>query len=174
MTAKAFAAALLLVVLGGCTAQEAPQGSPKPHDRSQEAPKPHDPELTAPPVPILKVGDPAALDLFGDGQATVTIAATERTTQPDRLVVTIDLVLNKAGKPITGGPHNFVFRDAGSEMHKAQTSADAFPPELLPVAFTTAGQRSHGRLYFDVPAGSVAGGYIQLVTGALVHAVWKI
>ncbi|HZM76618.1 MAG TPA: hypothetical protein VFC19_12875 [Candidatus Limnocylindrales bacterium] len=128
------------------------------------------------PVPVLRIGQPAAIDLFGDGRATITVATTElsKLDNGDRLVVTIDILLNKAGKPISGGPENFRFRDADSVLHNALTDERAFPPQLPSVTLTTAGQAVHGRLYFDVPAGSAAGGHIQLMTGALVHAVWAV
>lgn len=129
------------------------------------------------PVPVLNIGQPAAIDLFGDGQATVTVAATELSrldNENERLVVTIDIQLIKAGKPITGGPENFRFRDKGSLLHQAQTDEQSFPPQLPSISFTTTGQSAHGRLYFDVPAGSAAGGHVQLMTGALVHAVWTV
>jgi len=154
------AAALLL--LSGC---------------AQETPARPTTEQTRIPVPVLKVGQPAAIDLFGDGQATITVAAIELSKLDDgndRLVVTIDMLLNKAGKPITGGPENFRFRDKGSVMHKARTDEQTLPPGLPSLNFTTTGQAAHGRLFFDVPTGSAAGGHIQLMTGALVHAVWIV
>jgi hypothetical protein len=135
-------------------------------------------------VPILHIGDSFAADLFGDGQATVTITATQLSnetvsgepTSPGtvRLVATVDVVLNKAGKPITGGPENFVFLDASKALYPARTSQQAFPPALARADLTTTGQHASGKVFFDVPTGSVAGGRIQLVTGRLVHAVWQL
>ena len=153
----------VLLLLSGCAQQ-----APAPPSKNEE---------TRIPVPVLKVGQPAAIDLFGDGQATITVAAIELSKLDDgndRLVVTIDMLLNKAGKPITGGPENFRFRDKGSVMHKARTDEQTLPPGLPSLNFTTTGQAAHGRLFFDVPTGSAAGGHIQLMTGALVHAVWIV
>lgn len=154
--------ALVLLALAGCTAEtkKAPEAKPE-----------------RPPLPVLKVGEPAAIDLLGDGRATVTVAAAELSKldgTSDRLVVTIDILLNKAGKPITGGPENFRFRDKDSGMYQAQIDDKSFPPQLASISLTTTGQSAHGRLYFDVPAGNAEGGHIQLMTGALVHAVWTL
>jgi hypothetical protein len=127
------------------------------------------------PIPVLKVGQPAAIDLLDDGQATITIAAADVSRlddTSDRVVVTVDILLNKAGRPVTGGPENFRFRDKGSGMHQARTDEQALAPTLPSTSFTASGQAAHGRLFFDVPSGSASGGHIQLMTGALVHAVW--
>jgi hypothetical protein len=155
--------ALTAFALSACTSTP-PAAKPAPPDVAQ----------TRLPVPVLKVGQPASIDLIGNGQATVTIATTELSKLDDgsdRLVVTVEILLNKAGKPITGGPENFRFRDKDAVLHKAQV--DGAQP-LASVSFTTSGQTTQGRLYFDVPAGSAAGGHIQLMTGALVHAVWSV
>jgi hypothetical protein len=162
----------LATLLAGCAANSAqPAGRPSPPA----------PEI---PVPILHVGESFAADLFGDGQATITIATTqlsERTVPGEatsagnvRLVVTVDIVLNKAGNPITGGPENFVFLDSSNVLHPSRVSQQVFPPALARVNLSTTGQHAGGKLFFDVPAGSVAGGHVQLVTGRLVHAVWQI
>lgn len=163
----------LAVVLTGCAGTGGQPGS-RPSPQAS-------PEI---PVPILHIGDAFAADLFGDGQATITITATELSNQTAsgepsspgnvHLVVTVDVVLDKAGKPITGGPENFVFLDASKALHSARTSQQAFPPALARADLTTTGQHASGKVFFDVPAGSVAGGRIQLVTGRLIHAVWQL
>jgi len=158
------AAATFAIVLAGC-------------GTGARTAKPSAPEEAGIPVPILKVGDPFAVDLLGDGQATVTVLATEVSASAKedvRLVVTVRIVLNKAGNPITGGPENFRFRDRGAHFYQPQTSAQTFAPELVPVNLTTAGQQANGKLFFEMPADSVTGGHIQLVSGRLVHALWKV
>jgi hypothetical protein len=160
--------AATLFVLSGCANSPAEVRQPAP------APSVSRP---GPLVPVLKTGEQTAIDLFGDGQASVTLAATKLSTLPggkDRLVATIDIVLTKAGQPVTGGPENFRFLDGKKALHDAQISESEFPPGLPSVTFATSGQKSHGRIYFDVPAGSVSGGYLQLMTGGLVHAVWGL
>lgn len=160
---KAFALIALLALAGCASTAAAGQRDTQP---------------TAPPIPVLKVGEPAAIDLFGDGQVTVTVASAEAIEDEDtgrvRLVAAITITLDKAGDAVSGGPENFGFLDANQEMHPARTSRDAFPPELTTASFTTDGQQEQGKVFFEVPAEAVAGGHIQLMTGALVHAVWRV
>jgi hypothetical protein len=112
------------------------------------------------------------IDLFGDGHATVTVLAAE-TSPGSPLVVTVTIKLDKLGKPLTCGPENFRFLDAADEMHDARTDA-SHAPVLGPVNLTTAGQQVSGKLLFDVTPEKAKGGHLQLMTGRLVHAVWKI
>jgi hypothetical protein len=162
----------LLVILGGCAspATVAPTAPATP---------------TAPPVPVLRVGEAFTADLFGNGKATITVADMEISGRsiPDdppvagdtvHLVVTIKILLDRAGDPLAGGPGNFRFRDSAATVHTARTSNAAFPPELAQVNLVTAGQQAQGRVFFDVPRESVGGGHIQLMTGRLVHAVWRV
>ncbi len=134
---------------------------------------------------MLKVGEAFAADLMGNGLATITVSEVEVTDRPVsgdpplagdivHLVVTVRILLDRPGSPLAGGPANFRFRDADATMHTARTSEAAFAPGLAPVDLTTAGQQAAGRLFFDVPPDSVGGGHIQLVTGRLVHAVWRL
>lgn len=130
-----------------------------------------------PPVPVLRVGQAAAIDLFGNGQADVTVTEAKVSAPVDgreRLVVTIDIKLVRAGDPVTGGPENFRFRDNTKAIHEARTSEEKASPQLKSVNLAVTGQESHGRLFFDVPAGAAGGGYVQLMTGSLVHAIWQI
>ncbi|MBB5868752.1 hypothetical protein F4553_002131 [Allocatelliglobosispora scoriae] len=165
-----FAAVLIALVLGGCTSTVQPDA---PVALSPVTRQSADPEI---PVSVLGVGDSFGADLRGDGHATITV--TEVSAVPAaapgrvRLVVTVAILLDKAGDPITGGPENFRFRDAPGTVHKAQTGA--LRPALPSVSLTTTGQRSGGKLFFDIPAGSAKGGYLQLMTGNLVHALWKV
>src|SRR5688572_29731055 len=124
-----------------------------------------------PAIPSLAVGAPTGIDLLGDGKATVTVMAAEMGSP---LVVTIKIRLDKAGKPVTGGPENFRFRDVKDAMHTARTDAAAFAPALPPVNLTTDGQEAFGKVVFDVAPEVAKGGHLQLMTGRLVHAVWKI
>lgn len=183
-TVTVAATVMVLLVLTGCASnqpanQPANQRADQPAGRAANQPANQSVKQQAdpPPVPVLKVGEPFSADLQGDGQATITVAEavlSKLDGVSDRLVVTVDIRLNKAGKPITGGPENFHLRDKDSTMHKAQIDEQAFPPRLPSVSFTTAGQSAHGRLYFDVPAGNTEGGVIQLMTGVIVHAVWTL
>ncbi|MGC5330414.1 hypothetical protein [Micromonospora sp. DT62] len=160
--------AVALIPLGGCVDPATPQGAPE----ATAVPK----ETAAPPVPVLRLGQEAAIDLFGNGLASVTVTGADlspRAAGREYLVVTVDIKLLKAGKPVTGGPENFIFRDNAKATHPAQVSDQAASPQLRSVNFTTVGQASHGRLFFDVPTGTASGGYVQLVTGNLVHAVWQ-
>lgn len=166
MTAKvsraAAVAVVLVLTLTGCTA--APVETTKP-----AAPTPAGSGV---PVPVLKVGDPFTADLLGDGQATITVVGTE--VSGAQLVVTVKVMLNKAGEPVTGGPENFLFKDSTNVIYRARTSNDAYPPELASVDLATTGQQLEGKIIFDVPAELVAGGQIQLITGRMVHALWKV
>ncbi|HZN17537.1 MAG TPA: hypothetical protein VFB84_05005 [Micromonosporaceae bacterium] len=170
-------AAVLALALAGCGGEAPPEQTARPASPASKQP--------VIPVPVLKVGEAFAADLLGDGRATVAIVATEvsavrRADDPSapagrvQLVAMVKIVLDKAGKPILGGPRNFIFRDAKSALHPARTSREAFPPELMAVNFTTAGQHADGKIVFDVPPDLVAGGQIQLVTGQLVHAIWSV
>jgi hypothetical protein len=119
------------------------------------------------------VGQPAPIDLLGDGHATITIVdAVAAAGQP--LVVSIKITLDKAGQPVVGGPANFRFRAANQTMYDARTDAAAFAPALAEVNLTTAGQEAYGKVLFDIAPDQVTGGQLQLMTGRLVHAVWKI
>ncbi|HET8657510.1 MAG TPA: hypothetical protein VFM55_00750 [Micromonosporaceae bacterium] len=180
MIAKArFAAAVAVLglVLAGCGGTTPPEQTARPASSASKQP--------VIPVPVLKIGEPFAADLLGDGRATVAVVTTEISTvrraddpsAPEgrvQLVATVKIMLDKAGKPIMGGPRNFIFRDAKSTLHPARTNRAAFPPELVAVNFTAAGQHAGGKIVFDVPPDLVAGGQIQLVTGQLVHAVWSV
>jgi len=148
------------LVLGGCAANTPQTVEPA---ASQ----------AGPPIPILAVGAPMGLDLLGDGKATITLLAADMAAGSP-LVVTIKIRLDKAGKPITGGPENFRFRDAKDAMYTARTDAAAFAPALPPVNLTTQGQEAFGKVVFDVTPELAKGGHLQLMTGRLVHAVWKI
>lgn len=176
MTGNAFralaAVGLLLLALSGCG------GDPPPVQTIAATP-------TAPPVPILKVGDGFTADLLGNGQATITVTGAEvsgRSIPGDppatgdvvHLVVSVKILLDRAGAPVEGGPANFRFRDSNATVHSARTSGTAFPPELAPVNLVTAGQEAHGRVFFDVPSEAVGGGHIQLMTGRIVHALWRV
>ncbi|MEH1098375.1 hypothetical protein [Micromonospora sp. CPCC 205561] len=157
-----------LIPLGGCADPATPQAAPEVTAV---------PEETATPVPVLRLGQEAAIDLFGDGLASVTVTGADLSPQAagrEHLVVSVDITLVKAGKPVTGGPENFIFRDNAQATHPAQVSDQAASPRLKSVNFTAVGQASHGRFFFDVPTGAASGGYVQLVTGRLVHAVWQI
>ncbi|MEV4847897.1 hypothetical protein AB0K20_32435 [Micromonospora matsumotoense] len=159
--------AVALTPLGGCTDPATPQTAP------EAAPT----ETAAPPIAVLRLGQQAAIDLWGNGQASVTVTAADLSPPAagrENLVVTVDIRLLKAGKPVTAGPENFIFRDTAQATHPAQVSAQVAAPQLTSTAFTTAGQASHGRVYFDVPTGTANGGHVQLVTGKLVHAMWQI
>lgn len=169
--------AIVALILTGCGGT-APSGDMAGPNRPA-------PAFSGIPVPVLNVGDPFPVDLPGDGRATVTIVATEVSARPTpndpdapagkvQLVVTVAMVLDKAGKPITGGPHNFLFRDANLTFHPARADASAFGPGLPVVSLSTTGQRAGGRIAFDVPPDLVRGGQIQLVTGRLVHAIWRV
>lgn len=153
------AATVLALFLAGCTAKEPSSNTTKPTE-------------SVVPVPMLKVGDSFTADLLGDGQATITVVATEVVAA--QLVVTVKVLLNKAGKPVTGGPENFLFKDSTNVIYRARTSKDAFPPELVSADLATTGQRLEGKIVFDVPAELVAGGRIQLITGRMVHALWRV
>ncbi|MFG2011599.1 hypothetical protein ACGFNF_21290 [Micromonospora sp. NPDC048868] len=160
--------AVALIPLGGCADPATLQGAPEATVLAKET--------ATPPVPVLRLGQDAAIDLFGNGLAGVTVTGAELSPQAagrEHLVVTVDIKLLKAGKPVTGGPENFVFRDNAQATHPAQVSDQAASPRLRAVNFTTVGQASHGRFFFDVPKGTASGGYVQLVTGKLVHAVWQ-
>ncbi|MEV0458983.1 hypothetical protein [Catellatospora methionotrophica] len=165
------AAVFLTLAIGGCTPAVQPDASvtPKPVIRESA-------EVDI-PVPMLGVGESFGADLRGDGHATITVTAAEVSTlSPDRvrLVVTVAILLDKAGDPITGGPENFRFLDTARAFYKAKTNTDMSGPALPSVPLTTTGQRSGGRFFFDLPATSARGGYLQLMTGNLVHAIWKI
>jgi len=170
--------AVVLLALTGCTAAPPPGASEnKPSSNKPSSNKPSSARPELPPLPVLKVGEPAAIDLRGDGQATITITAAQLSkldATSDRLVLTVDILLNKAGAPVKGGPDNFRFRDKSASMYRPQTSEQVFPPQLPSLDLTTTGQSAHGRLFFDVPAGSATGGHVQLMTGALVLAVWGV
>lgn len=169
--------AALALVLTGCGGKTPPEQTTR-----LASPAPTRPAL---PVPVLKVGEAFTVDLLGEGQANVTVVAAEVSagrlaadpSAPQgkvQLVVTVKIALNKAGKPIMGGPKNFIFRDTGSMLHPARTNRGAFPPDLVAVNFTTAGQQTSGKIVFDVAADLVDGGQIQLVSGQLVLAVWSV
>jgi hypothetical protein len=183
MTAKVFhvvAGAVLAVLLTGC--------GTGPAERSPQPPE----SAPGPPVPVLDIGDPFVVDLFGNGQATVTLVATEISTAssgtataspgtsgaPDagsaKLVATIEMVLDRAGDPVTAGPNNFLFRDSDAKFHRARTDAASHPPGLPTVEMATSGQRSFGKVVFDVDAGWIDGGQIQLMAGRLVLAIWQV
>lgn len=173
----AAAAAVLALLLSGCAAQIPAEKTAQPAGTAPAEP--------GSPVPVLNIGDPFAADLLGDGQATITVAATEiskRLLPNDplapqgkvQLVVMVKILLSKAGKPVDGGPQNFVFRDANQMLYRARTNNDAFPPAFVPINLTTTGQQESGRLLFDVAADRIEGGQIQLMTGQMVHAVWKV
>jgi hypothetical protein len=164
MTAKVFrllAGTVLAVLLTGCGAGPA-ETSPQP----TESPP-------GPPVPVLDIGDAFVVDLFGNGQATVTLVATELPTESE-LIATIEMVLDRAGDPVTAGPNNFLFRDGDAKFHRARTDARSHPPELPTMVMTTTGQRSFGKVVFDVDASWIAGGQIQLMAGRLVLAIWRV
>ena len=165
MCLRLLLAAAALIPLGGCAGPATPPASTVS-------------SVTAtPPVPVLRPGQEAAIDLFGNGRATVTVTRADLSPSAggrERLVVTVDIALLKAGKPVTGGPENFGFRDNAQVTHPAQVSDEVAAPRLTTTTFTTAGQTSHGRVFFDVPAGSASAGHVQLMTGNLVHAVWRI
>ncbi|HET8682430.1 MAG TPA: hypothetical protein VFM54_11225 [Micromonosporaceae bacterium] len=179
ITKARFATVVVVVALAlvGCGGKTPPEQTARP-----ASPAPKQPVI---PVPVLKVGEPFAADLLGDGRATVTVVATEvstvrRADDPSapqgrvQLVVTVKILLDKAGEPIMGGPRNFIFRDAKSTLHPARTNRAAFPPELAVANFTTAGQHTDGKIVFDLPPDLVTGGQIQLITGQLVHAIWSV
>lgn len=148
----------LLLVLSGCSAT-VPSPAPAASDAAAKL-----------PVPMLKVGEPFAADLLGDGQATITVLATE--VSAAQLIVKVKVLLNKAGKPVTGGPENFEFLDSGKLLYRPTTNGS--PDELASVSLATTGQQIEGKIVFGVPPAQVAGGYLHLVTGQLVHAIWKI
>ncbi|WP_162908280.1 hypothetical protein [Allorhizocola rhizosphaerae] len=140
---------------------------------------------SAPPVPVLKVGEAFTADLLGNGQATIAVSNVElsgRSIPGDapvtgelvHLVVTVKILLDRAGRPIAGGPDNFRFRDAAATVHTARTNNAVFPPELGRVDLVAPGQQSEGRVYFAVPRDAVGGGHIQLTTGRIVHALWRV
>ncbi len=148
------------VILGGCTATAAPPTAEPAQSQAM------------PPIPVLAVGTAMPIDLLGDGHATVTVVTAEAAAGSP-LVVTVKITLDKVGKPLTGGPENFRFRDAGEQIHPARTDA-AYGPALPPVNLTAAGQEVTGKVLFDVTPEQAKGGHLQLMTGRLVHAVWKI
>ncbi|MEU1752603.1 hypothetical protein ABZ436_08120 [Micromonospora matsumotoense] len=159
--------AVALTPLGGCTDPATSQGAPKAAPTG----------TAVPPVAVLRLGQEAAIDLLGDGQAGVTVTGADLSPPAagrEHLIVTVDIRLLKAGKPVTGGPENFIFRDNAQATHPAQVSAQVAAPPLESTDFSTAGQASHGRFFFDVPTGTANGGHVQLVTGKLVHAMWQI
>lgn len=156
----AVAAALLL---GGCSATAAPPAGPPAAPPASEA---------AAPVPVLPVGSGMPIDLIGNGHATVTVVAAE-TAEGAPLVVTVAIKLDKLGKPLAGGPENFRFLDATRQLHEARTDP-AHAPALGPVNLTAAGQEVSGKVLFDVTPEQAKGGRLQLMTGRLVHAIWKL
>ncbi|GIH05772.1 hypothetical protein Rhe02_38390 [Rhizocola hellebori] len=150
------------LILGGCTA------NPSPHAVTEPSAAP-----AGPPIPVLAVGEAAPIDLLGDGHATITVLdAAIAAGQP--LVVSVRITLDKAGKPIAGGPENFRFRDANQAMYEARTDAATFAPAFAQVNLTTAGQEAYGKMVFDVTPELARGGHVQLMTGRLVHAVWRL
>ena len=123
-------------------------------------------------MPVMAVGEPTGSTCSATARHDHGGGRASGGGQP--LVVTIKIKLDKAGKPIAGGPENFRFRDAKQAMHEARTDAAAFAPALAPVNLTTDGQEAFGKLLFDVAPELAKGGHLQLMTGRLVHAVWKI
>jgi hypothetical protein len=184
MTANVFrlvASTVLAVLLTGCGAGPV-ETSPRPPDSPP-----------GPPVPVLDIGDPFVVDLFGNGQATVTLVAAEVSTASSdptgtppkeaaalpaedsaRLVATIEMVLDRAGDPVVAGPNNFLFRDTDANFHRARTDAVSHPPELRTAVLATTGQRGSGKVVFDVDPRTIDGGQIQLMAGRLVLAIWRV